>query len=51
MCKPTSGPNEKELNWKKLTPREDGSWLRHCRYKPEVRGFDSRWGHWNVSLT
>jgi hypothetical protein len=21
------------------------------RYKPEVRGFDSRWGHWNFSLT
>jgi hypothetical protein len=21
------------------------------RYKPEGRGFDSRWGHWNFSLT
>jgi hypothetical protein len=21
------------------------------RYKPERRGFDSRWCHWNVSLT
>jgi len=21
------------------------------RYKPEVRGFDSRWCHWNFSLT
>ena len=20
------------------------------RYKPEGRGFDSRWGHWNFSL-
>jgi hypothetical protein len=20
------------------------------RYKPEVRGFDSRWRHWNFSL-
>ena len=20
------------------------------RYKPEDRGFDSRWGHWNFSL-
>jgi len=21
------------------------------RYKPEGRGFDSRWSHWNFSLT
>jgi hypothetical protein len=21
------------------------------RYKPKVRGFDSRWGHWNFSVT
>jgi hypothetical protein len=21
------------------------------RYKPERRGFDSRWSHWNFSLT
>jgi hypothetical protein len=21
------------------------------RYKPEGRGFDFRWGHWNFSLT
>jgi len=21
------------------------------RYKPEIRGFDSRWYHWNFSLT
>ena len=21
------------------------------RYKPEGRGFDSRWRHWNFSLT
>jgi hypothetical protein len=21
------------------------------RYKPEDRGFDSRWCHWNISLT
>jgi len=21
------------------------------RYKPEGRGFDSRWCHWNISLT
>jgi hypothetical protein len=21
------------------------------RYKPEDRGFDSRWGHWNFSVT
>jgi hypothetical protein len=21
------------------------------RYKPEGRGFDSRWGHWDFSLT
>jgi hypothetical protein len=20
------------------------------RYKPEVRGFDSQWGHWNFSF-
>jgi hypothetical protein len=20
------------------------------RYKPEVRGFDSQWGHWDFSL-
>jgi hypothetical protein len=25
------------------------SWLRH--YKPEGRGFDSRWCRWNFSLT
>ena len=27
------------------------SWLRYCRYKPEGRGFDSRWGCWDYSLT
>jgi hypothetical protein len=29
------------------------SWMRHwaIRYKPEGRGFDSRWCHWNFSLT
>ena len=21
------------------------------RYRPEGRGFDSRWGHWNFSVT
>jgi hypothetical protein len=29
--------------------------LQHCteapRYKPEGRGFDYRWRHWNFSLT
>jgi hypothetical protein len=24
---------------------------RSLRYKPEGRGFDSRWCHWNFSLT
>ena len=27
------------------------TWLRHCATSPEVRGFDSRWCHWNFSLT
>ena len=26
-------------------------WLRHYHYKPEDRGFDSRWYHFNFSLT
>jgi len=25
--------------------------LERLRYKPEGRGFDSRWCHWNSSLT
>jgi hypothetical protein len=28
-----------------------GSWLKHCPYKPEVRGFDSRRSYWNFSVT
>ena len=26
-------------------------WAEALRYKPEVRGFDSRWSHWNFSVT
>jgi hypothetical protein len=26
-------------------------WVEALRYKPEVRGFDSRWCHWNFSVT
>jgi hypothetical protein len=26
-------------------------WVEAMRYKPEGRGFDSRWRHWNFSLT
>jgi hypothetical protein len=25
--------------------------VKTLRYKPEGRGFDSRWYHWNFSLT
>jgi hypothetical protein len=25
--------------------------VRALRYKPEGRGFDSRWGNWNFSVT
>jgi hypothetical protein len=25
--------------------------VKALRYKPEGRGFDSRWCHWNFSLT
>jgi len=25
--------------------------VKALRYKPESRGFDSRWCHWNFSLT
>jgi hypothetical protein len=25
--------------------------VEELRYKPEVRGIDSRWCHWNFSLT
>jgi hypothetical protein len=25
--------------------------VQALRYKPEGRGFDSRWCHWNLSLT
>jgi hypothetical protein len=26
-----------------------GQLVEALRYKPEGRGFDSRWGHWNFS--
>jgi len=26
-------------------------WAEALRYKPEACGFDSRWGHFNFSLT
>jgi hypothetical protein len=25
--------------------------VKALRYKPEGRGFDSHWGHWNFSVT
>jgi hypothetical protein len=28
-----------------------GAVVEALRYKPEVRGIDSRWCHWNFSLT
>jgi hypothetical protein len=28
-----------------------GAVIEALRYKPEVRGINSRWGHWNFSLT
>ena len=28
-----------------------GQLIEELRYKPEGRGFDSRWCHWNFSLT
>jgi hypothetical protein len=28
-----------------------GAVVEALRYKPEGRGFDSRWCHWNFSLT
>jgi len=27
------------------------SWIESLRYKPEGCGFDSRWSHWDFSLT
>jgi hypothetical protein len=36
-------------------PLRTGQWIAQLsealRYKPEGRGFDSRWFHWNFSLT
>jgi hypothetical protein len=29
----------------------DGAVVEALRYKPEGRGTDSRWCHWNISLT
>jgi hypothetical protein len=28
-----------------------GLYILALRYKPEGRGFDSRWSHWNFSVT
>jgi hypothetical protein len=28
-----------------------GAVVEALSYKPEDRGIDSRWGHWNVSIT
>jgi hypothetical protein len=32
-------------------PRDLSELFETLRYKLEGRGFDSRWGHWNFSLT
>ena len=29
----------------------DENWHKTLRYKPAGRGFDSRWCHWNFSVT
>jgi hypothetical protein len=44
--------------WKNYPPFNFNTWghavaqlVEALRYKPERRGFDSRWCHWNFSLT
>jgi hypothetical protein len=36
-----------ELDWKHVVTQQ----VEALRYKPEGRGMDSRWCHWNFSLT
>jgi hypothetical protein len=45
-------------DWEDITVCHDNKWGytvaqfgEALRYKPEGRGFDSRWCHWNFSLT
>jgi hypothetical protein len=37
----------------KVLDIQEGRAVAHCtlRYKPAGRGFDSRWCHWNFSVT
>jgi hypothetical protein len=35
----------------RMLPSYDGHAVEALRYKPAGRGFDSRWCHWNYSLT
>jgi len=42
----------KYLNAHKAMQGARGSLVvKALRYKPAGRGFDSRWGHWNFSVT
>jgi hypothetical protein len=36
---------------KRVMGSRDGVVVKALRYKPEGRGFDSRWCHWNFSVT
>ena len=36
---------------KNVTLVKGGVVVKALRYKPEGRGFDSRWCHWNFSVT
>jgi hypothetical protein len=41
------------FHWRKLRTEElhtVAQFVAALRYKPEGRGFDSRWFHWNFSL-
>jgi hypothetical protein len=42
---------EKMENYKAVLGHAVAQLVEALRYKPEGRGFDSRWCHWNVSLT
>ena len=44
--------------YRRYSQQYDAAWryavaqlVEALRYKPEGRGFDSRWCHWNFSLT
>jgi hypothetical protein len=43
--------NEKITKYKPIVGVRGGVVVKALRYKPAGRGFDSRWCHWNFSVT